>query len=72
MTGLTNQGRPEAALIVPTDEDEEPECRSDKTEDGHEHHPTFRIGWIQESSRRHQDPHQTSKHLHGQTEQRNN
>lgn len=61
---MTNQGRPDAALICAAQEDEEPERCCDKAEDGHEHHPAQRVHRYDEGGR-HQDPHQTSEDLRG-------
>lgn len=41
--GVSNQRGPDAALIGSTEEDEEPERRQYKAEDGHEHHPAQRV-----------------------------
>lgn len=64
MVGVSNQRGPDAALIGSTEKDEEPECRHDEAEDGDEHHPAQRVGW-DDTSRCHQDPHQTPEHLQG-------
>lgn len=67
--GVSNQGRPDAALIGSAEEDEEPECRPYKAEDGHEHHPAQRVVG-KDPSGCHQDPHQTSENLQGHTGER--
>lgn len=68
MVCVSNHSRPDAALIATADEDEEPQSRSDKAEDRYKHHPAQRVGRFH-SSRRHEDPNQTSDDLPSQTEQ---
>lgn len=43
-------------------EDDHPQEGHDEAEDRDKHHPSQRV-WIRHVSRRHQDPHQTAKHL---------
>lgn len=52
------QARPKAALIASTSKDEKPESRPDEAEDGYKHHPAQGVVRV-DSSRGHQDPHQT-------------
>ncbi len=50
--------------MTPSSEDYHPEESHDEAEDRHEHHPAQRVRWAHVSGR-HQDPHQTTKHLRG-------
>ncbi len=48
--------------MTSSSEDDHPEESHDEAEDGDKHHPAQRVLWLH-MGRRHQDPHQTTKHL---------
>lgn len=56
-----------AVLMTPCTEDDHPEEGHDEAEDRDEHHPAQGVWW-EHVCWRHQDPHQTTKHLQSERE----
>lgn len=55
-------GPARAVLVASGHEDDHPQEGHDEAEDRDKHHPSQRVWWSH-VIRRHQDPHQTAKHL---------